>query len=189
MAPLSIRPVFRTIHRGLTAVRTVRLRVRIRRPWFSSGVGERLGVLLWPPDFAARRGVGGTDQVARDELTQPGESPWMDMKGLSDLDLGPGGEFVTRWGGDPTSGGPAPQSWLLPPSCFTQADFGSTTEWSPDQANAETVEMIYVPRATIPLPLPPGAADGACPRQWRWRCSHSAHASTSTSSISTSISG
>src|SRR5262249_33070595 len=29
--------------------RSVQVRVRAKRPWFSSGEGERLGVVIWPP--------------------------------------------------------------------------------------------------------------------------------------------
>ena len=162
VAPLTILPAFRTEQAGLTLTRRCRLRIRARRPWFSSGAGERLGIVLWPPDVFARMGDG--DLVMRDTDVDKYEPMKMDLAGFADLDLGPGGEFVTRWGGDPTRGGPLPTTWLVPPSAFPQAALMSeTAPWLPAQGDADTVDVIYVPRATMPLPKDPNADPAAPP--------------------------
>lgn len=70
------------------------------RPFFSSGEGEMLALVCWPPGLFARG-------VARDEkgrewfLADPttGEGP-----AFYDDDLGPGGGYITRWGADPLVG-------------------------------------------------------------------------------------
>ena len=77
------------------------------------------------------------------------------MAGFSDLDLGPGGEFVTRWGGDPTKDGAAPATWLVPPTSFFKPDAWTKPKlkpWRPQDSADEHAEFVYVPRATMPLP-------------------------------------
>lgn len=67
-APLSIMPAFRWMpgREGIGGkeageswpilARKCLLRVRLRRPWFSSGEGERLGIVLWPPKLLSPDG-------------------------------------------------------------------------------------------------------------------------------------
>jgi hypothetical protein len=63
------------------------LRLYLRRPWYGSGEGERVGIVIWPPEILR----SGSDIE--------------DLSGvLSDLveeDLGPAGSFVSAWGLDP----------------------------------------------------------------------------------------
>lgn len=77
------------------------LRVRMRRGWWSSGEGERLGLVLWRPPLLARTVVEGQE-----------------LPDLRDEDLGPGGAFVTRWGADPIRSFAAPTRSLLRPQDF-----------------------------------------------------------------------
>jgi hypothetical protein len=70
------------------------------RPFFSSGEGEMLALVCWPPGLFARgvtRDEQGRDWFQVDPLT--GEGPE-----FYDDDLGPGGGYVTRWGADPLVG-------------------------------------------------------------------------------------
>ncbi len=78
---------------GLTieGERRVGLRLWLRRPWFSSGEGERLGIVLWPPPAFALTD-GSTVALAPDDEA---------LHGLHPGDLGPLGAFVSSWGHDP----------------------------------------------------------------------------------------
>lgn len=74
--------------------RASRLRLWLRRPWFTSGEGELLGIVLWPP------------QAFDLEDGKPVQLPFqVDALGeLHDEDLGPLGRFVSVWGHDPIEG-------------------------------------------------------------------------------------
>ncbi len=75
---------------SVTSSRTTVLRVYLRRPWWTSGVGEKLGVVLPPAGLAA-------DPTALPEALEP---------------------YVSLWGADPAySSGPLP-SYYLTPSAF-----------------------------------------------------------------------
>jgi hypothetical protein len=79
------------------------LRLWLRRPWFTSGEGERLGVVFWPPPAFAQM----DDETAA--FTPDDQA----LHGLHEDDLGPLGRFVSVWGYDPLGAGPpAP---LAPP--------------------------------------------------------------------------
>ena len=112
--------------------RRMRIRVRLKRPWFSSGEGEQLGLVLWPPALFAR-GTAVDDAGTAIEPTLA----------LVDADLGPGGQFVSRWAADAIKGGAGPAR-LIPPAAIT----GVKDRWT------------QVPRAYMPLPGD-GEPDGA----------------------------
>ncbi len=87
-------PFVRRQDRGGIAIegeRRVGLRLWLRRPWFSSGEGERLGIVLWPPP-AFSLSDGKTAAFAPDDEA---------LHGLHPGDLGPLGTFVSSWGYDP----------------------------------------------------------------------------------------
>ncbi|MEH2561857.1 hypothetical protein [Bradyrhizobium sp. AZCC 2289] len=100
--------------------RAVRVRVRAKRPWFSAGEGERFGVVIWPPNlFDANVG-----NLRYDHVKPPPEDRLdIDLRKLpddgskiaelQDVDLGPGGGWVTRWGADPIRSYGGAQGWLL----------------------------------------------------------------------------
>lgn len=114
-----IMPVFRWRQGALTEAdsvpwqfvrRSTILRIRVARPWLSSGEGERLGVLLWPPNIFRLDSA----QVERDIVRRPQpDAPSMDLSELSELDIGRGGSFITRWGDDPTREGSTALGLLL----------------------------------------------------------------------------
>lgn len=109
----------------VTTCRKMSVRVRMRRPWFSSGEGERVGIVLWPPHLftlesediqqdVIRALADGRDPINLRLLPPDGSS----IAELQDSDLGPGGAWVSRWGADPIRPGYPVQGALLSPSNF-----------------------------------------------------------------------
>lgn len=160
LAPLTILPAFRLVptykFHGTTHMfkveRQVRLRIRMRRPWYTSGEGERLGIILWPPDIVNGRVSGNTAyrdyDVEENGKDKNDEKRKIAMLNFEDDDLGPGGRYVTRWGLDPTKEG-GKLGWLTPPTTFgdlPQRDCLTGTECLPDRP-------IYVPRVSVPIPV------------------------------------
>ena len=103
-------------------------RARMRRPWFSSGEGERLGIVIWPPNLFELEAVDvqqdsikqlapGRDALSLLTLPDDGSS----IRELQDADLGPGGPWVTRWGADPIRPGYPVQGWLMSRANFPNA--------------------------------------------------------------------
>lgn len=180
VSPMTILPAFRITQHSVGVgpqpttfqlTRHTRLRIRARRPWFSSGEGERLGIVLWPPLFFDDVILPNADEAYRDYDVDRGEADSMGLRGFSDLDLGPGGGFVSRWGGDPANPGTRPSGWLMPPSAFRQAprDSGMSSAgatrlrkpWTPLDPEDSSADVVYVPRATMPLPADPAQAGPA----------------------------
>ncbi|WP_017965252.1 hypothetical protein [Rhizobium leguminosarum] len=140
--------------------RRTRIRIRVDRPWFTSGEDERLGIVLWPPNILAARpqvssgiasffGAAGTQwsdsalgqgRIARAEplskksdalinlvdqnATSPADWPWR-SEYFTDADLGPGGEFITRWGSDPIHE-TGSLTWFMHAGAFKDLD-----DWRP----------------------------------------------------------
>jgi hypothetical protein len=75
------------------------IRVSMNRGWFSSGDGERLGIVVWPPV----RSQMDEARLEKDRVSTRGGKPArvMDLSTFEDGDLGAGGKFITRWGDDP----------------------------------------------------------------------------------------
>jgi hypothetical protein len=107
-------------HSVATAVRHCAIRLPFDRPHFTSGEGERIGLVIWPPDLmlGARPEDIEMNLVQRSE--QEGHTFCLDGA-FSDSDLGPGGDYVTRWGADPIRRGPRPKGWLIPAKAFMDA--------------------------------------------------------------------
>lgn len=76
-------------------VRRAATRIYLDRGWFSSGEGERLGLVIWPPNSFDHRGA------TLNEVLTAHEGRPVKMKELMDEYAGPAGPFITRWGGDP----------------------------------------------------------------------------------------
>jgi hypothetical protein len=70
------------------------------RPFLSSGEGEMIALVLWPPGLFAR----GIDQDEKGRDIFPFDSIRGDRPEFYDEDLGPGGAYVTRWAADPLTG-------------------------------------------------------------------------------------
>lgn len=143
--------------------RSVRVRVRMKRPWFSSGEGERLGLVIWPPNLFAKD-VGNVrydivkpppqDRKEINLRTLPEDGTT--IRELQDADLGPGGNWVTRWGADPTRAYGGLQGWLLSKENFPEviegADFKKPPEEHPKGA-------VLVRDVLMPVPADPDAAE------------------------------
>jgi len=120
-----------SVSAGLTAgriisstTRSVALRLVLRRPWFSTGEGERVGIVFWPPavlDLASARTSGHEIEVPSREA----------LELLSEEDVGPVGRFVSVFGLDPIEpieadpAGPvnrprflSPEDFVLPPGAI-----------------------------------------------------------------------
>ncbi len=119
------------------------VRLRFDRGMFSSGQGERIAVVLWPPN--------NRDQspINLDQNWINFKGRWMQLSSFEDADLGDGGKFISRWGGDPIRSDPEPQtSFFMPWSAFTVFENqGSSTE--------QPHSPCYVPRARMPVCAPP----------------------------------
>lgn len=89
-----------------TFARRALTRIYLRRGWFSSGDGERLGIVLWPPHY-----FGRGQRLDEDKVSINGRD--MDIVEFDDADLGPGGAFISRWGGDPIRADGHPQQRVL----------------------------------------------------------------------------
>jgi hypothetical protein len=125
-----------------TAVRSCSIHLPFDRPHFTSGEGERIGVVIWPPDLmlGANPDDIDNDRVRRSE--QETQKIWLD-DAFSDSDLGPGGDYVTRWGADPIRKGPRPKGWLIPSKAFSDCT-------NPD--------VEFEPNVLMPIPRKPGAS-------------------------------
>jgi hypothetical protein len=103
--------------------RTPCVRILLDRPWYSSGEGERLGLVLWPPKLREiSQDDSGPDNllngnVPRSVLHQFDATQTSDVMKLDDFqdeDLGAGGKFTTRWGADPIRKNYTPIGPFLP---------------------------------------------------------------------------
>jgi hypothetical protein len=126
------------------------VRLRFDRGMFSSGEGERIAVVLWPPNIRDQSPVG-FDQNRIDF-----EGRRMELSDFDDADLGDGGKFVSRWGGDPIRSDLAPQKgFFMPWSAFDFID-EQNSEKQPHQPR-------YVPTARMPVSAPTTGDDKAPP--------------------------
>lgn len=154
-ATAKITPVF--------TKRSVRIRVRVKRPWLSAGEGERIGVVVWPPNLFAKD-VGNV----RYDIVKPPPADRKEInlrtlpedgtviRELQDADLGAGGAWVTRWGADPTLAQGGVQGWLLSrdnfPGVITGADFSKPPAEHPRDA-------VLIENVLMPVPADADAAE------------------------------
>jgi hypothetical protein len=139
--------------------RTCTVHIPLKRGWFSSGQGERLGIVIWPPNLFTS-GVdarpGGHGEIIEnsnvllkgDWLSSTNDPAKGDrlvaLDGFEDRDLGPGGAFVSRWGGDPIRKSTYDIiGMFIPPQQFTDMQ-------NPQQpANGVTYHVADMPVATF----------------------------------------
>lgn len=132
------------------------VRLRFDRGWFSSGEGERLGIVLWPPDYYNQ----AKEMWEKDVVFTKGRE--MDLSDLRDEDLGDGGPFVTRWGGDPIRKDATPQlAWLMPPQAFVGLDRGQGDEYF--GPGAKSAPRLHDPKYVATAKMPIGDAKGDAP--------------------------
>lgn len=137
--------------------RSMCARVRAKRPWFSSGEGERLGIVIWPPNlFENNVGNVRYDQVR----TPPGDRAPIDLRNLprdgseilelQDADLGPGGPWVTRWGADPVRAQGGVQGWLLSKDNFPHVIMDAASLRGPSESHIK--DALLIRDVLMPVP-------------------------------------
>ncbi|MBX7133956.1 MAG: hypothetical protein K1X67_14885 [Fimbriimonadaceae bacterium] len=156
--PIALTPVpafvWRTNPDSHTACRTAVIRIPLGRGWFSSGEGERLGIVVWPPGLL--NAAAGLPPLPAGSSTCPPLPEVLALPDFMDEDLGPGGRFVTRWGSDPTKDVDqnAPADSRLPgfldPSSFK--DLGPTNSASGMGFTAELAPVVRMPVRVEALP-------------------------------------
>lgn len=131
--PVPTRPSF-------VVTRTNVVRIPLKRPWFSSGEDERLGIVIWPPTLFTQKLSKLRDDKVYVEPTETDPGRYMNIPDFEDEHLGPGGAFVTRWGADPIRGGLDQVGHFMPPSAF--ADY---FEDNGVAANVHLEENVRIP--------------------------------------------
>lgn len=158
---------------SVTMRRSMRVRVRLKRPWFSSGEGERLGVVIWPPNLFE------SPVEVRNDLIRPApndrqqinlrtlQSDGSGVEGLQDADMGPGGSWVSRWGADPIRNHGGVQGWLLSKDNFVDVE---KTPYDFERVDQDPIsDALLVRNVRMPVPVdsdaqPPGPTpDGSNP--------------------------
>lgn len=120
-------------------------RIWLGRGWFSSGEGERLGVVLWPPNYGSLTDA----QVDKNEVSLAHQGRKTTLSNFEDSDLGGGGAFITRWGGDPIRDDIIPQhGYFIPPTAFGElnAAEASRVASNPHQPDLVTSAKMPVPK-------------------------------------------
>ncbi|OSI28069.1 hypothetical protein [Bradyrhizobium canariense] len=126
-----------------TVERWARCRIPLGRGWNAS---EQLGIMLWPDHYFA----GGIIDADADKIKQDGRE--MILTNFEDRDAGPGGAFVTRWGGDPIRKDAVPQAGMfIPPAAFE--------DWSPACPGRNVARLVD----GVLVPLPADAGDASKP--------------------------
>ena len=144
-----------------TLTRKCGVRLRFDRGWFSAGEGERLGIVLWPPHYKEQTAKG----IECDNLIwiRDGKKyAELYLPDLMDGELGDGGAFVSRWGGDPIRGELTPQKgWFMPPTAFSCMDRSEYDEYFSGAPDAP--QRAHSPRYVEAIRMPVEASDPASP--------------------------
>ncbi|APO55342.1 hypothetical protein LUI11_37005 [Bradyrhizobium diazoefficiens] len=126
---------------GTEIERRTKIRIRWKRPGIC-GEDEKLAIVLWPPEIVD---PGRRDEIARDIArdlvkSQGGVTAYKEYEDFEDNDLGPGGQFITRWASDAIRRGPVQNGFFMPLEAFRDAlpDFGGNT-------NAQLVPSVQMP--------------------------------------------
>lgn len=139
---------FEPMARSWFYCRSPRVRILLDRPWFSSGEGERLGLVVWPPqlrEIASVKGAiaelakGNVPRSVLHDKTLPSDGA-MNLADFLDEDLGPGGRFTTRWGADPIRSNAGELGPFVPREAFVDL-----------RPENDPGDVGYEPNVTIPL--------------------------------------
>lgn len=140
-----------------TLTRKSKVRIYIKRPWFSSGEGEKLGLVLWPPELFGGRHEAGED-IANPHLpekvldvsdyglkfpNQSANNPNNSDSNAPELWT----SYVTRWGNDPIRSGPHTEGWFVPKDVFDDIPIGLD-----DKSHEGDGSPVLIPSVKIPLP-------------------------------------
>ncbi|MHC4050135.1 hypothetical protein [Bradyrhizobium sp. 25ACV] len=139
---------FEPMARSWFYCRSPRMRILLDRPWFSSGEGERLGLVVWPPQLreiaSVKEGIaeltkGNVPRSVLHDGTLPSDGA-MKLADFLDEDLGPGGKFTTRWGADPIRSNTGELGPFVPREAFVDL-----------RPENDLGDVGYEPKVAIPL--------------------------------------
>lgn len=138
LLPTFVWPSGTAVRGSIRVERRCRVRLRLQRPWFSSGEDERLGLVVWPRDLVQRHGA----KLAGNVATTVDGSKDQSWPVFTDASLGRAGSYITRWGADPIRKGPTPQGWFMPLEAFR--------DLIPE--NGGPARATWVPDVRMPVP-------------------------------------
>ncbi|MDX1124783.1 hypothetical protein GOL24_10755 [Sinorhizobium medicae] len=141
------------------AKRSTRVRVRLKRPWFVTGEGERLGVVIWPPNLFTL----DSDKVRNDRIKPPPpDRKEIDLRKLpddgsgipylQDADLGIGGQWVTRWAADPIRSLGQVDGWLLSKDNFPHEKIKDEKLYFEQPPEKISPNALLVTNVLMPVP-------------------------------------
>ncbi|ARP64331.1 hypothetical protein A9K65_013780 [Mesorhizobium sp. WSM1497] len=150
------------------ATRSTRVRIRLKRPWFVTGQGERLGIVIWPPnlfdlDSARVRNdlikppPQDREEIDLRKLPDDGSG----LRYLQDADLGPGGQWVTRWGADPIRSLSQVDGWFLSKDNFPVEKVDGTQDYFAQAPDKISPDAVLVTNVLMPVPLDDDARNTA----------------------------
>lgn len=127
------------------------VRIRLERGWFSSGEGERIGVVLWPPMLTQKDMQDVEDNRIPLRRGRNGAGVLADLSMFTDEDLGIGGKYITRKGADPIRGGGREDRVFLGLHDFPHVHLGPRPPEDPWRPH-------YIPNVVMPVAKqPPGS--------------------------------
>ncbi|MBR1300654.1 hypothetical protein [Bradyrhizobium sp. AUGA SZCCT0042] len=161
---------------AVCVTRTALIRIRLKRPWFGSGEGERVGIVIWPPNLFDLAGgdlrkdivkslAKGRDPIDLRKLpadVRPSKNPHgeiQDTPYLVDADLGAGGSWVTRWASDPIREMGKVEGWLLSKDNFHDVKIvASLKDEFKEPSEKHTRDALLVDNVLMPVPIDADAA-------------------------------
>lgn len=128
---------------GTEIERRTKVRIRWKRPGLC-GEDGKLAIVLWPPEIVDPR---RRDEIARDIArdlvrSQGGVTAYKKYKNFEDNDLGPGGQYITRWASDPIRRGPVQTGFFMPLEAFRDA--------LPDLSGKSIAELVTLAQMPVP---------------------------------------
>ncbi|WP_134500725.1 hypothetical protein [Microvirga pakistanensis] len=130
------------------------VRLWLARPWFSSGEGERLGIVLWPPVKRPKRLFRPIPDVRRPSTQETTpvlpRVDYMVLDRFAEIDLPGAGPFISRWGSDPIEMFPMTgwRDWRIPNSVF--ADMPPADTEDAQDVGPYGARLVQ----NVPMPIP-----------------------------------
>jgi len=165
----------------ITKTRLTRVRLWLTRPWFTSGEGEKLGIVLWPRLSRLRKKhllnpLQTKALYERPSLDAtpvsgpPVRTDYMVLERFEERFLTGAARYITRWGSDPTEAFPSTgwKDWVVPYEIFRDFEFdmekGTARHLRPDAGFVEKVAMP-IPETDKQSKPPSGSTE----EPWRQR--------------------
>ncbi|MEY9722114.1 hypothetical protein ABIA22_004668 [Sinorhizobium fredii] len=144
----------------VTKRRLCQVRLWLQRPWFTSGEGERLGIVLWPrlsriAGKSVLRGRVKTPTLYErpslgDSEASTGQEDYMSLSRFEDRYLTGASRFVTRWGSDASEAFPKQgwRDWVVPYEIFEDFKF----DVKEGTVKSRREDAVFVAKAAMPIP-------------------------------------